>query len=307
MLPRETAGRLDIAGFDGIDDLGMSLGVGRSLRDARRVSTSGHLRDPALLVGRPQRLERPDEQQDRGVPTEACEQLMEPARVLCRGIQIVDVAQRGLVSFTQQRDDSLRSICPTRAELDTRRLEMFESHSNVQERDSFGLQHEGRVVGDSARPRRADSDTSNAAAENGHEALRLEHLKGAAQRGGAHAELDQQILLTRKQLAIGELAVEDPLAKLVGDHISKPGLAVCRQCPALAVVCTGATSRSHSADGPLASGPTSVDGQDLTSAVGRVRRRQVEQGAIKLALFAISTHGAVAAHVGRAALIADQL
>ena len=177
---------------------------------------------PPRLVARPQRLEGAHHDDEGLVAAQLDQRLMEPARQCRRLDQVVDAGHGLLLQGVERGDHGLGPVAAAGAEGGAARLDLPQGPGHVRDVDPAGGQHHGEGVGDVGGRGAVDDGAAHVAAAHGDETLGLQDAHRLTQGRLADGVGGPQLLLLGEQVAVLEVAAQDPLPEAVGDQLRQP-------------------------------------------------------------------------------------
>ena len=114
------------------------------------------------------------------------------------------------------------AVGPACGERRTHRLEFLQRRAEIRQWHGVALQQQPEHVGGARLGRRVHHGAAAVAAADRDQALGFQDPQGFPQRHQADVELLDEHLLARQQVAIGQFAVDDLPAELVGDDLGRP-------------------------------------------------------------------------------------
>ena len=135
---------------------------------------------------------------------------------------VLEVLGHGVVDLLELWHQGVRPVGALGRQCGAGRLELPQRHAQVGDLDRLALQQQTQHVGGAGLGRRVHDGAAPVAAPDRNQALGLQDPQRLAQRDEADVELFDQHLLARQQIAVGELAVDDLAAQLVGYDFGDP-------------------------------------------------------------------------------------
>ena len=213
---------VDVTGLDRLGQLDVRVEHGAALGQRRVGALRRALVGPLLFVAGPQRLQAADDRDDRVVAAAADDEIVESAPDFGENGPVVQMLGHRVVDPFELGHDGVGPVGPLSRQRRARGFEFQQRHAEVGDDDGLALQQQAQHVGGAGLRRSVHDGAAAVAAPNRHQALGLQDSQRFSQRDQADIELLDEHFLAGQQIAVGQLAVDDLAAQLVGDDLGDP-------------------------------------------------------------------------------------
>ena len=219
---RDAAGPVDVTLGDRLGQLDMRVEHRAALGQRRVGAARRALVGPLSFVAGPQRLEAADDRDDGVIAAALDDEIVEFTADFGEEPTVVEILGHGVVDLLEFWHQGVRPVGPLGRQRGAGGLEFLQRHAQVGDLDRLALQQQTQHVGGAGLRRCVHDRAAAVAAPDRDQALGFQDPQRFAQRDQADVELLDEHLLARQEIAVGELAVDDLTAQLVGYDFGDP-------------------------------------------------------------------------------------